>query len=307
MDMDFNADGLHGNNFRNVGFVQIIQPDVDHIFLNRQFQVPQPKSDFFKQNPEAVRLWAKCFALGPGAPTIHIQQRWVDFFTMMLASPTAYKWASDFLGSTTLSHLDDQSTSTSATIPFYLPQSQPQTDLLLCSKNLPSSEKSLEHHTLIKTLSSSSSPEQLSPCSAVDMTSPTTPPKKLREKIAKTSGPWSKSLLTLVAKGKDPADITEPKARRRLRQKQIHKGYKASPYSNRNCLGCSMDPPTLSHSIIKNLGATVCKIDPTKLSLKELSMVKKPSSPGGKKQSGTSSKGANDNEVQKTAKNKAKK
>jgi hypothetical protein len=229
------------------------------------------------------------------------------FFTMMLASPTAYKWASDFLGSTTLSHLDDQSTSTSATIPFYLPQSQPQTDLLLCSKNLPSSEKSLEHHTLIKTLSSSSSPEQLSPCSAVDMTSPTTPPKKLREKIAKTSGPWSKSLLTLVAKGKDPADITEPKARRRLRQKQIHKGYKASPYSNRNCLGCSMDPPTLSHSIIKNLGATVCKIDPTKLSLKELSMVKKPSSPGGKKQSGTSSKGANDNEVQKTAKNKAKK
>jgi hypothetical protein len=68
-----------------------------------------------------------------------------------------------------------------------------------------------------------------------------------------------------------------------------------------------MDPPTLSHSIIKNLGATVCKIDPTKLSLKELSMVKKPSSPGGKKRSGTSSKGANDNEVQKTAKKKAKK
>jgi hypothetical protein len=98
MDMDFNADGLHGNNFRNVGFVQIIQPDVDHIFLNRQFQVPQPKSDFFKQNPEAVRLWAKCFALGPGAPTIHIQQRWVDFFHNDASKPNCLQMGFRFFG-----------------------------------------------------------------------------------------------------------------------------------------------------------------------------------------------------------------
>jgi hypothetical protein len=43
-----------------------------------------------------------------------------------------------------------------------------------------------------------------------------------------------------------------------------------------------MDLPTLSHSIIRNLGATFCKIDPSKLSLEELSMVKKPFARGGR-------------------------
>lgn len=67
-----------------------------------------------------------------------------------------------------------------------------------------------------------------------------------------------------------------------------------------------MDLPTLSHSIIRNLGATFCKIDPSKLSLEELSMVKKPFARGGKKPSKKSTKGSNDNDVEKASKKKAK-
>jgi hypothetical protein len=103
----------------------------------------------------------------------------------------------------------------------------------------------------------------------IDHTSPgtpVTPPEKLKEKIAQSSGPWSRTLLSLAAKGKEAVELTDTKARRSLRQKKIHRGYKGSPCSNMNCLGCSMVPPTLSHSVIKNLGETFCKIDPQKLS-----------------------------------------
>jgi hypothetical protein len=80
----------------------------------------------------------------------------------------------------------------------------------------------------------------------IDHTSPgtpVTPPEKLKEKIAQSSGPWSRTLLSLAAKGKEAVELTDTKARRSLRQKKIHRGYKGSPCSNMNCLGCSMVPP----------------------------------------------------------------
>jgi hypothetical protein len=47
-----------------------------------------------------------------------------------------------------------------------------------------------------------------------------------------------------------------------------------------------LDPPTLSSSVIKNLGATFCNIDPDKLAVEKLSKarIKKVATPGGKKQ-----------------------
>jgi hypothetical protein len=179
-------------------------------------------------------------------------------------------------------------------------------DLLTCSKNLPFSVESLESQLPVGDLGSLSSPAQ-SPSYAADLASPATPPEKLRDRVALSSGPWSKSLLSLVAKGKRPADISEPKARRSLRQKQLHKGFKSSPCSNKNCLGCSMDPPTLSPPVIRNLGATFCKIDPSKLSVEELSKVNKPSAPGGKRQSKKFSKNGHDNDGHQTSKKKPKK
>jgi hypothetical protein len=52
-----------------------------------------------------------------------------------------------------------------------------------------------------------------------------------------------------------------------------------------------MAPPTLSPSVIKNLGATFCKIYPNKLSEETPSKVVKSAAPSGKKQSRKSSKG----------------
>jgi hypothetical protein len=37
MDLDVNANGLNGNNLRNVGFVQLQQPNVDFPCFGRHF------------------------------------------------------------------------------------------------------------------------------------------------------------------------------------------------------------------------------------------------------------------------------
>jgi hypothetical protein len=140
--------------------------------------------------------------------------------------------------------------------------------------------------------------------------SPATPPEKLQSKVAPVSGPWSAALLDLVAQRDDSTVIKEAKARSSLRQKALHKGYKNSPCFNKNCLGCSLDPPTLSPSIIKNLGATFCNINPDKLAVEKLSKAKnkKVVAPGGKKQSKSKSNpDCINDDSQATSKKKSKK
>lgn len=77
--------------------------------------------------------------------------------------------------------------------------------------------------------------------------SPITPPEKLKVNIAKTPRPWSTALLSLAANGKEPVNVVDSAARRSLRQKGMHKGYKGSPCTNKNYLGCSMDAPFTFH------------------------------------------------------------
>jgi hypothetical protein len=121
----------------NVGFVMINQPFVVPEVLNMYQPMPQPQYDFFKQNPEVVRLWSNCFAPGPRAPSIHIPGTWADFFTFFLMSPVAHTGAKQFLGSPALP-LSGESSS-SPTIPFYLPQNAPDQNFLFCSRNMPTS------------------------------------------------------------------------------------------------------------------------------------------------------------------------
>jgi hypothetical protein len=173
-------------------------------------------------------------------------------------------------------------TGISASVPFCLPQALPDAGSFLCSNNLPLAEEPD---------ASLSSYEPTSPVDSYQL-SPATPPEKLKSKVAPVSGPWSTALLDLAAHKGDSSVIKEAKARRSLKQKALHKGYKNSPCSNRNCLGCSLDPPALSPSIIKNLGATFCNIDPDKLAVEKLSKArtKKAAAPGGKKQAKSKSK-----------------
>ncbi|KAG0549932.1 hypothetical protein BDA96_01G296900 [Sorghum bicolor] len=71
------------------------------------------------------------------------------------------------------------------------------------------------------------------------------------------------------------APISETNVRRILRLKKINKCFKTSPCKDKNCLGCSADPPTISSKGIKDLGAAFCNIDPKELTYAKLN--KKPS------------------------------
>jgi hypothetical protein len=103
-----------------------------------------------------------------------------------------------------------------------------------------------------------------------------TPPDKIKEKVVTTPSPWSQQLLDLAAQNKISDQALCPANCRSARKKEQLKGYKSSACASKNCLGCDVVPPTISPSIIKNLGASFCKVDADKLTVEAL----------GKKQSG---------------------
>jgi hypothetical protein len=65
-------------------------------------------------------------------------------------------------------------------------------------------------------------------------------------------------------KGKAPI-LSEADVRRSLRLKRLYKGFKTPACKDKNCLACSSTPPAISPSIIRNLGASFCNIDPSEL------------------------------------------
>jgi hypothetical protein len=74
-------------------------------------------------------------------------------------------------------------------------------------------------------------------------------------------------------KGKKPI-LSESDVRRSLRLKKLHKGFKNSGCKEKNCLSCSSKPLEISPSIIRDLGATFCNINPEELT--EANLNKKP-------------------------------
>jgi hypothetical protein len=66
-------------------------------------------------------------------------------------------------------------------------------------------------------------------------------------------------------KAKPKAPLSEDDVRRSLRLKKINNGFKSSCCKEKNCLGCSTKPPTISTKVIRNLGASFCGIDPQEL------------------------------------------
>jgi hypothetical protein len=52
------------------------------------------------------------------------------------------------------------------------------------------------------------------------------------------------------------------------RSAQVHaktKGYKNNQCKDRNCIGYSIDPPTLSVCVVRDLGKSFCNLDPDSL------------------------------------------
>lgn len=100
---------------------------------------------------------------------------------------------------------------------------------------------------------------------------------------------WSQDLLDRADVMAKYSSVLDSPFRRSARQKGMHKGFKASVCAKKGCLGCSMNPPTLSSSTIKNIGTSLCMIDPDVLSDEALNLIgnkkqKIAPSPSGKKQ-----------------------
>ncbi|RCV25445.1 hypothetical protein SETIT_5G167200v2 [Setaria italica] len=138
------------------------------------------------------------------------------------------------------------------------------------------------------------------------ITSPSTSPEKIKSRISPSTEPWSSTFLEYPKQGKVVEGVTDNTVKRSLRKKDQLKGFKSSSCNDKQCLGCSIDPPTISTSVIKNLGASFCKIDPAKLTDVPLKKRKTVAAPGGKKQPKKLSK-EDDADGSKSAKKKSKK
>lgn len=77
------------------------------------------------------------------------------------------------------------------------------------------------------------------------------------------------SMTPKTKKGKRPI-LSEIDVCRSLRIKKMHQGFKVSSCKDKSCLGCSATPPTVSPSIIKDLGATFCNIKSEELTDEKL-------------------------------------
>jgi hypothetical protein len=73
MDMDeLFANNPADNHLLNLGFVELLQPEVDLVLTNKLKKTSPLHVGFLKQNPEALRLRAKSLAPGLGPPTVQV-------------------------------------------------------------------------------------------------------------------------------------------------------------------------------------------------------------------------------------------
>lgn len=61
--------------------------------------------------------------------------------------------------------------------------------------------------------------------------------------------------------------------RRSTRLREVNNGFKASSCSNRKCLACTPNPPTLSIQTLQLLGSDICKLNQEEVS--EEALIKK--------------------------------
>jgi hypothetical protein len=275
----------------HLGFVSLPDDLGDPVFIDRLQQ--QLHSDVFRQNPDAVRLWARFLAPGPGASSVKVPKVWADFFTALLLNPSSYEWAKKMLQSKAWEFF--QATSCES-IPFCFPPARLTDKNLVC-----------DTHASVGIASSSEQMQSPEGTSSQTLFS-VTPPEKIKEKVVTTPGPWSQQLLDLAAQNKTSDQALCPANRRSARKKDQLKGYKSSACANKNCLGCDVVHPTISPSIIKNLGASFCKVDADKLTAEALGKKSKVAAPGGKKQpKKPSSQDPSNDDVSKPIKKKPKK
>ena len=220
-----------------------------------QFYQPAAKNMWmnplvFKPSPEALRQWVRHFSNpNVGMSSVVIPNIWLNFFTFTLLQSPSFDWAKHFLQSPAWDYFSKAAPGNSTI--FQLPVSSPADSLQTCPSSVIIEDLT---NVCVSGVEQEDIPESTVQAQAKRM------PRK----------------------GKKPI-LSEADVRRSLRIKKLHKGFKLQTYKDKNCLGCSSTPPEISPSLIRNLDASFCDINPEDLSDVNLHAKPSPSQPVNKK------------------------
>ncbi|CAL5064934.1 unnamed protein product [Urochloa decumbens] len=268
----------------HLGFVEVPEFNYAPLFESR---MAAKRPALFQGNPTMIRHWANYFCPRQGNHKVEIPLFWADFFTAQLLNPLNFNWAKDFLSTPAASLLDVCNGHVSFSVPAKCPRSEPPRCTKLTQSTATPSDKGkgqVSEGLPLDQIASTSS--AIFNTSLQPISSPITPSEDTLHKVTTTPGPWSKKLLDKAGKANafgTGTYLSEEELRRSKRKNVQKHGFKNSPCSNETCIGCSVKLPAIPPSVIKNLGATFCKIDPEKLSTEVLNTKKKAAAPGGKK------------------------
>jgi hypothetical protein len=190
---------------------------------------------------ELFRTWGRFFSpVGDPQKQISILLKWAPFFTCQLLKKDYFHWAYKFLNSLAWEVMQ-QEDSEANNLKFSLPLECPAKEALCYGPD--------NNHLLPN-----------DPSEVVSLL--TTP-----EIDDQASQQHSSTTDLLLRKRKQrQLVLIDSELRRSLRIKAYNTGFKSSRCGRKNCMGCELDPPTLSSKIIKNLGEKICKMDPIELS-----------------------------------------
>lgn len=175
---------------------------------------------------DATRLWANFFATGNReCIQVSIPSNWANFFTVMLLSPDLFTWAKEFLSSKAVSCLGREA----GVIDFNIP------------KNCP----------------------KIKSCDAVPDASPvpkvTTPEETLSVAVLGQKATPRKRV------SKRACPVVDTELRRSSRGKQVSGGFRKDTCSDRRCLFCLPNPPTLNNQVIRKLGKEMAQLEEEQL------------------------------------------
>lgn len=209
-------------------------------------------------------MWRKHFAPQPGMVQFSVPSVLAQFFTALLMSPTHFGLAKNLLQSSELlSNISD-----GQNVKFCLPNSCPSKVPLGCSLSSAVFEDEKSKQTLSAEAEDTEvDVEEAPPVDSngslvvdVDPGEVKTPAKRNRKK-------------TVI--------LVESEVRRSPRVKKDKKGFKNTSCMDKSCLGCNSTPPPISKKAIRQLSASLCDIEATKVTDAELCKKKKGATPVG--------------------------
>ncbi|TVU20885.1 hypothetical protein EJB05_30486, partial [Eragrostis curvula] len=240
-----------------VGMVQIREElPADPVF--EAFYSSPKKNISGKLNANCYRYWAKHFSMigSNDDPQIQIPKEWVSFILSLLMSPMEYDWAKSLLISKAWEIIRKHSEEDEGLL-FSVPSKCPVSKEIGCQVQEVSDET-----------------EDI----GVDDPGMNTPDTQLNKLNVCSSASLLKEKY-----GCSEA-IVESELRRSDRIKSYKNGFKHNTCENRNYFACTSEAPSLSPSIIKNLGTEFCNLSPDKVNDAALKKKRKAKSAIGQKE-----------------------